>query len=337
MASQFQLPWQHPDWMKQAHEWIQAEAASRSIRITGEIQQPHLYPWSTVLIVPTSEGRLFFKATAPETIYEAALTQKLAEWRPDCMPELVAVDPVRGWMLMRDGGEQLRQSVRPAQDIQPWAPVITRYAELQIELTKHVSEILGLGIPDHRPAVLPSLYSRLLADEESMMVGQEKGLTSAEFQQLKELDSHFQQICATLAVIGIPASLNHGDFHDGNVLLRNGRITFFDWGDASVTNPFVSLRTFFVSIEIALKLDDYSFTPEMAALLDRYLQPWQEFAPMEELLEAYRLSKPAASIAKALAWHQTISRLDGSLREKYAWIVPEVLREFMIYEKQLSD
>jgi hypothetical protein len=337
MASPYQLPWQDPDWRIQAYEWIQAETARRSIRITDDIQQPHRYPWSTVLLVPTSEGRLFFKATAPETIYEAALTQKLAEWRPNCLPELVAVDPVRGWMLMRDGGEQLRQSIRPAEDIEPWAPVILRYAELQIELAKHVPEILALGIPDHRPAVLPPLYSWMLADEESMMIDQEKGLTSAEFQQLRELDSHFQQICATLAAIGIPDSLNHGDFHDGNVLLRNGRITFFDWGDASVTHPFVSLRTFFVSIEISLKLDDYSFTPEMAALLDRYLEPWLKYASREGLLNAYRLSKPVASIAKALAWHQTISRLDGSLREQYAWIVPELMKEFLVQEKRLSD
>ncbi|MFN8460147.1 MAG: hypothetical protein U0X93_00015 [Anaerolineales bacterium] len=33
--------------------------------------------------------------------------------------------------------------------------------------------------------------------------------------------------------------------------LKNGRITFFDWGDADVTHPFVSLRTRFVSMEIA--------------------------------------------------------------------------------------
>src|SRR6185503_15468510 len=105
----------------------------------------------------------FFKATAGETLFEMALTQKLAAWFPDCMPELVAVDAARGWMLMRDGGEQLRATIRPTQDIKPWEPVITRYAELQIGLVDHVDEILALGIPDHRLAALPGLYSKLLA------------------------------------------------------------------------------------------------------------------------------------------------------------------------------
>lgn len=336
MTNQSQLLWQDPAWLKQVRDWIHMAASQQGIEIAGEIEQPHIRPWSTVMRVPTDQGTLFFKATAAETVYESALTKKLSDWYPDCMPELLAVDTTRGWMLMCDGGEQLRASIRPTQDIKPWEPVITRYAELQIGLAEHVTEILALGIPDRRLTVLPALYTQLLTDEESLMIGQEKGLTSSDFQQLQVLTPRFDQICTELASFGIPESLNHGDFHDGNVLLRNGRLTFFDWGDASVTHPFVSLRTFFISIENSLKLEDYAFTPEMSALLDRYLEPWQKFASKEALLTAYRLSEPVASMVTALAWHQTISPLDGSLREKYAGIVPEVLREFLYHEKMLS-
>jgi aminoglycoside phosphotransferase (APT) family kinase protein len=169
------------------------------------------------------------------------------------------------------------------------------------------------------------------------MIDEEKGLTSEDFKQLQTLTPRFEQICTDLAACGIPASVNHGDFHDGNVLLKNGRITFFDWGDADITHPFVSLRTWFVSMEIALKLDDYAPpTPEMTALLHRYLELWERFASKEELLQAYALSRPVASIVKTLAWHHSISRMDGSLRDEYAWIVPEVLREFMVYEGMLD-
>lgn len=335
MTEQSTLRWHEPDWQNQAYAWIRAEAERNNIHLTGEIEQPHAYAWSTVMRVQSDAGMLFFKATAPETVYETALTGKLAGWFPDCMPELVAVDAAQGWMLMRDSGEQLRASIRPMKDVKPWEPVITRYAELQIGLAEHTPEILALGLSDHRLALLPSLYAQLLADEESLMVGLEKGLTPVEFQQLQDLTPRFERICADLASFGIPDSLDHGDFHDGNVLLKNGRITFFDWGDASVTHPFVSLRTFFVSIEIALELDEYSFTPEMAELLERYLEAWQKFASHAALLNAYRLSKPVASIVKTLTWRRTISRLSGPLRDEYAWIVPEVLREFMVFEKMV--
>ena len=336
MSNQSQLIWHDPDWRKQVNDWIEAEAKRHSIRITGEIEQPHIYAWSTVLHIPTDQGKLFFKATAHETLYEAALTQSLARWFPDCMPEFIAVDAGRGWMLMRDGGEQLRASIRPAKDISPWKPVIARYAEVQIGLAEHVTELLSLRLPDHRLVVLPRLLTQLLADEESLMIDQEKGLTSAEWQQVKDKTARFEQICEELAAYGIPESLNHGDFHDGNVLVKDGHIIFFDWGDASVAHPFTSLRTFFVSIETALNLDDYVFTPEMAELLDHYLEPFQQFAAKEELLRAYQVSTPVASIVKALAWHQGITRMEGSLREEYAWIVPELMREFLYHEQMLS-
>lgn len=337
MTDQPQLRWHDPAWQARAHDWIKAETQRNSIQLTGAIEQNHAYAWSTVMRVPTDQGLLFFKATAGETLFEIALTQKLADWFPDCMPELVALDAERGWMLMRDGGEQLRATIRPTQDVRPWRPVITRYAEVQIGLAGHVDEILALGIPDHRLAALPALYANLLADEASLMLDQEKGLTSLEFQQLKSMTPRFEQICRDLAALGIPETLNNGDFHDGNILIKNGRLTFFDWGDATVTHPFVSLRTWFVSMEISLKLEDYAPpTPEMTALLERYLKDWERFARKESLLVAYDISRPVASIVKALLWRATISQLDGSLRAEYAWIVPELLKEFQIYEKMLT-
>jgi aminoglycoside/choline kinase family phosphotransferase len=337
MATESKLQWHDPVWQQQAHEWIRKEAEHNSIQIKGGIEQPHVCHWSTVMRVPSSEGILFFKAAAGETIHEIALTQKMAGWFPKYLPELIAVDAERGWMLMRDGGDQLRTSIRPTKDIQPWQPVIAKYAELQIGLAEHIDEILALGIPDHRLTALPVLYSQLLTDTEILRVDQEKGLTSNEFQQLQSLKPRFEKICTNLSAYGLPESVNHGDFHDGNVLLKDGRITFFDWGDADVTHPFVSLRTLWVSIEIALELDDYVFTPEMAGLLDRYLKPFERFASKDDLHKAYTLSKPVASVVKALAWHHSITRMEPSVREEYIHIVPAVLQEFLYHVGKLPE
>lgn len=338
MSSTFPLPWHDPAWMKQAHEWILAETRRQSIQVTGDIEQPHLYPWSTVLHVPTNEGKLFFKATAPETMFEVPLTHRLAEWFPDRMPELAAVDLERGWMLMRDGGGQLRQSIRPAQDIAPWRPVIHLFSELQAGAAKHLDELLAIGVPDYRLPILPDLYRQLLADEKSLLIDQEKGLTTRDLQTLRGMAARFEQICAELAAYGIPESINHGDFHDGNVLVRERRIAIIDWADACLSHPFMSLRTLFVSIEIALKLDEYVFTPEMAALLDHYLEAWHDYGSIEHLRSAYQVSKPVASIVKTANWHLTISNIqDEALRAGYAWIVPELFREFLYHESRLAE
>ena len=64
MTDQPQLRWHDPVWQKQAHDWIRSEAERNGIQITGEIQQPHAYPWSTVMRIPIQDGPIFFKATA---------------------------------------------------------------------------------------------------------------------------------------------------------------------------------------------------------------------------------------------------------------------------------
>lgn len=334
--SEAKLIWEDPGWRKTADEWIHAQTVKHNIQITGPVEQPHIHPWSTVMHVPTNQGTLFFKATAAETVYEAALTQKLAGWYADRMPEFVAVDTARGWMLMRDGGERLRTFIRPRKDISRWNKVIRLFSELQVDAAKHVNELLALGLPDWRLVHLPGLYDQLLADQEAIRLDQPKGLTSEEFDLVRSMAPRFKQICEELGAFGIPETVNHGDFHDGNVLVKEDRITLFDWGDGNISHPFTTLRTFFVSIEISLELEDYSFTPEMQVLLDVYLEPWSRFASKEKLMQAYFLSQCVASIVKALGWYQTVSPLESPLREEYEHIVPELFREFIEYEKRLK-
>ena len=68
---------------------------------------------STVLRVPTTEGDLYFKAVSAIHLFEAALTGLLAELQPGRVPEVVAMDARRGWLLMRDGVKQARRGRKP--------------------------------------------------------------------------------------------------------------------------------------------------------------------------------------------------------------------------------
>ena len=108
--------------------------------------------------VPTAEGDLFFKAVAPAHRFEAALTARLADLQPDRVPELVDVDPVRGWMLLRPGGVRLRELIETRQDLDHWERLLPEYAQLQIEVAPHADELLALGVPDERLAVLPEHF-----------------------------------------------------------------------------------------------------------------------------------------------------------------------------------
>ena len=107
-----ELRWTSPEWLSEATAWIRERAD-----VAGDIEQPHVRWWSTVLRVPTTDGDLYFKAVSAIHVFEAALTGLLAELQPGRVPEVVAMDAERGWMLMRDGGARLRELVTSRADL----------------------------------------------------------------------------------------------------------------------------------------------------------------------------------------------------------------------------
>src|ERR1043165_3351131 len=106
MSNTFLL-WQQPDWQAEVKAWIYSALDKNNLRLTGEIEQPHIRPWSTVMTMPTNAGMLYFKASSSIFAHETALTDYLARFRPENSPDLLAVDLKRHWMLMRDAGTPL--------------------------------------------------------------------------------------------------------------------------------------------------------------------------------------------------------------------------------------
>ena len=155
--------WTDPAWLAAAHAWIHEQVARLGWGVVGAIEQPHDRPWATVLRVPTERGDLYFKANAPPLRFEAALVEVLAERRPDAVPPLVAVDLERGWMLMEDAGTRLRELVERERDLSCWLDIMPLYAGVQLDLADRADDLVALGVPDLRLAVLPARYKELLA------------------------------------------------------------------------------------------------------------------------------------------------------------------------------
>jgi hypothetical protein len=208
---------------------------------------------------------VYFKANAPELHHEAAVATLLARERPDCVPPPLAVDLDRGWLLMADAGTRLREVIERERDLRPWLDVLPLYAGVQVDLTAHADELVALGTPDLRLATLPAKYERLL-DELA-------GLPPEESRRLRSLVPHVVQLCDELGAFGVPETIQHDDFHDGQVYVRDGRYLLLDWGDACVSHPFFTLS---VTLEggIAWGLDDVVGSVDVAPFRDAYLEPF---------------------------------------------------------------
>jgi hypothetical protein len=254
--------WTDPDWLAGAHAWIRAH-----VEPAGEIEQPHVRPWSTVMRVPTADGPVWFKANGPEQRFEAALVRVLTEERPDAVPPVVAADVERGWMLMADAGERLRELVARERSLTRWLEILRLMAGVQIDLAPRAEELVSLGVPDRRLAVLPATFEAFL-DEVGPTLGDDELVERA-----RAKVPWVREACEELASYGIPETIQHDDFHDGQVFVRDGRYLLMDWGDACVSHPFFTLSVTLQGF-LAWGLDDVEGSEPIDAYAATYLEPF---------------------------------------------------------------
>ncbi|HET8969502.1 MAG TPA: phosphotransferase [Candidatus Nanopelagicales bacterium] len=273
-------PWRDPAWLAVAHAWIDEQVHRLGLVRLGDIEQPHVYPWSTVLRVPTALGDVWFKANAPELQHEAALVTLVAERVPERVPPLLAVDVDRGWMLMADAGRRLREVVAEERSLHRWLDVLPATARIQLAMEPDVEALLALGVPDMRLATLPDGYERLMD-------------TVRAEPRFRAAHARVVELCEELATFGITETLQHDDLHDGQVFLRDGTHLVMDWGDACISHPFFTLS---VTVEggIAWGVDDVADSEDTGPYVRAYLAPYAE---------RYDGDLPAAArVATRLGW-----------------------------------
>lgn len=254
--------WQDPAWLAAAHAWIEAELERLGIRHSGIIEQPHVYPWSTVLRVPTDAGVVWFKANADAYRHEAALVELLARRSPESVPPLLARQPDLGWLLTADAGTPLRALVAEESSLDRWFQVLPQYARVQLALEGDVDALLELGVPDRRLVTLPAAYERLMDEIDAE-------------ERFRDATARVAELCDEVAAYGIRETLQHDDLHDGQVFVRDDRHLLMDWGDACISHPFFTLS---VTLEGVLSwgLDDVEDSVDIGPFRDAYLAPYAE-------------------------------------------------------------
>lgn len=315
--------WSSEQWQVRARSWVDERLSRAGRRVTGLVE-PRVRPWSLVWRVPTADGPVWFKANNPGTVHEAALIAALAELTPERVLTPIAVDPEQGWSLLPDGGESLRDVLARDPDLTHWERALPGYAALQLATAPRADELVALGVPDHRPEVLAGHLAELLDDREALLIGVEGGLSPDLHERLRaELPSYAER-CRRLADVGIPATVQHDDLHDGNVFAGPAGYRYFDWGDASVAHPFGTLLVTLRSIRHAKKLaaDDTGLT----RLRDAYLEAWTDRYDRRTLVEAADLAIGLGPVSRSLSWRRALDTVDES-RAEYADAVPGWLEE----------
>lgn len=252
--------WTDPAWQESAHTWIAAELDRLGIKPTGEIEQPHVRVWSTVMRVPTDAGDIWFKANMDVLRHEAAMAEIMSRRVPELVPPLLASDRESGWMLLADAGEQLRRIIPREESLERWKDVLRDYATIQLALMDDVDELLAAGAPDLRLVTLPEKYERLVKEIDAE-------------QRFKDAVPLVAELADQLAGFGIAETIQHDDLHDGQVFVRDDRYLVMDWGDACISHPFFTLAVT-LNGQIAWGLDDEENSVDIAPFRDAYLEPF---------------------------------------------------------------
>jgi hypothetical protein len=310
-----------------AAAWSRGRLADLGIQVTGTVGQPHIRWWSTVLEVPIRGGRAWFKAVQQQYAHELALTTLLAGLRPTLVPDVLAVDEERNWVLLADAGARLRELDDGRGPVEHWEELLPRYAELQVASAPHAAELLAAGVPDLRLATLPARLDALLREPGLLVLGKPGGLSADDHARLRREIGQFMELCTRLDGLGVPATVQHDDLHDGNIFVRDGRHLLIDWGDACVSHPFHSLV-------VALRASAYrhGWPPggaEVERLLDAYLEPWQLVANAQDLRAAADLARRTGTVQRSLAWAAALRSMPAAIREEEGESVPYGLRLYL--------
>jgi hypothetical protein len=276
-----------------------AEWVARYVQPTGPARLEHDRPWAAVWRVPVPGGQVWFKRCAPIQSFEPRLTAALAVRSPDLMPELIAHDHEGFRLLLGDAGSAVSEHGNAPE---VWLALLPAYAELQRREIAFAEEHLAARVPDLRVELLAGRYPELL-DEALPVDAEQRSL-------LRAFEATFAQWCDQLARAGIPASIQHDDLHHHNVYLRDGHIRVLDWGDSSISHPFMSLVVTFRFLEHINRLapTDSWF----ARLRDAYLEPWGHGHGA-----TFDLAMRVGIFAHAIAWNRQRRALPPSWRPEF--------------------
>lgn len=271
-------------------------------------------PWSTVVKFSTSTGDFYLKQTPPAISAEPQIIQLLSEQFHASVPVVIASNHDLHSFLMRDAGKVLRATLKEKFSSDLVCQAIKQYAAIQRSTEDHVEKFIKLGVPDWRLDKLPILYDQILMQTELLKAD---GMTDKELQTLQALGPQFLAQCELLSSYGIPETIGIPDFNDNNTLLdqETKRMTFIDWGEATITHPFFSIYNILEQaiIHHGVKQADKTYNKLQGACLES----WLGLATKQQLLEAFNLSKQLRVIYDALSYYRLMTSVDLQALSSY--------------------
>jgi aminoglycoside phosphotransferase (APT) family kinase protein len=305
-------------------EWAQNYLVMNRYALNGSPEFIRAMPWSKVTRFSTSEGSIFLKHMTPPFALEPMVIKIISEWDTDTVPRIIAVNNTLRCFLMKDAGLPLRSYQKNSFQAGLFSKALKAYANIQLKAISHVEAFLSIGVPDWRMARLPKLYHQLISEDDFL---QSDGLMPVEIKILGTLQGKVSDLCALLSDYKIPETIEHVDFHDNNILVKENHPTIADWGDAVISHPFFSLAS---CLESAQRNHGIQQTDKRyKALENAYLDNWLVWGNKSQLLDAFQLAQRLRTIQVALNFSRVKKGANLDSPHNFNGYMAASLRDFM--------
>ena len=157
-----------------------------------------------------------------------------------------------------------------------------------------------MGVPDCSPATVPATFDLMLERLRDMPDDDVGHLAVDTVERLGAAGPSVRDAARILTEGPLPATLQHGDLHPGNVFSVDGRLRIFDFGDAQWAHPLESLP-----LPWAVTRDDSSLPWQ--DLLAAYHEPWSYLLTLEELAELLAAAVVTQPVNRSFGWWEALA------------------------------
>lgn len=247
-------------------------------------------------------GPLFFKASLSLPIFsdESRVIPKLATHYPGQVPQVLAADVTRNWILLANFGPPIL-SAPP--DV--WEGLFASFGRLQRDAAGHVGDLMAAGC---RRADMSRVTDRVMA----LTCDGEDG------ERLRGLAPRLAEMTAELLAFRVPPSLVHGDLHLANVARHDGKYLVFDWADCAIAHPFLDLAYIFA---------EGPANPQRCR--DAYLATWSDYEDPTQLRRMWDLAEPLSALHQAFAYQETAAILAEPAKRQFLGGVTYFVRQLL--------
>jgi hypothetical protein len=283
--------WATEEFRDELREWC----ATKVGPVTAMTQQK-LRGWATVWRIETADGVWFAKQNCPGQQVEAPLLATLARLVPERVVPVTAVG--EGFLLTPDQGDVFYETA--GADLEDWVRLAREAALLQRALVPHHAELASLGMTQLRPEESADYVAARVEQYAALPAGDPRRLEPEVAGRLRAHLPVVRRWAEEVAGLGLPLTLNHNDLHENNVFDVGGRLRFFDFGDALVTEP---LGVLLIPLNIlGGKLDAEGDDPRLWRVADAALEVWSDLVPLAELRSALPAALQLARCGRVESW-----------------------------------